>query len=143
VSRIDHGIAASDRQLAQRLVRDQIPSPCALSNVKLRVFDKMTDHNLKRLLDLGLRVTVNSDDPAYFGGYITENFLVAEGALKLDQNDIYQIARNSFLATFLGQQERQALLDELDSFMHRTMYDASGPMLSQVSESPISRARLT
>lgn len=122
VSRIDHGIRCiEDSQLVQRLVRDQIPlTVCPLSNVKLRVFDKMTDHNLKRLLDLGLRVTVNSDDPAYFGGYITENFLAVEGALKLDQNDIYQIARNSFLATFLGQQERQALLDELDSFMHRT-----------------------
>jgi adenosine deaminase len=121
-SRIDHGVRCiEDPALVQRLVEDQVPlTVCPLSNVKLRVFDTMADHNLKQLLDLGLRVTVNSDDPAYFGGYITENFLAVQEALDLDRDAIHRLARNAFLATFLSEREKQALLEELEAFVQGT-----------------------
>jgi adenosine deaminase len=119
VRRIDHGVrCVEDPQLVDRLRSEQIPlTVCPLSNVKLRVFDKMRDHNLKRLLDLGLCATVNSDDPAYFGGYVAENFAAAQEALSLDREDIYRLARNSFQASFLADAEKQTLLDELDRFV--------------------------
>jgi len=121
VSRLDHGVRCiEDPQLVETLVARQIPlTVCPLSNVKLRVFNTLAEHNLKRLLDLGVCVTVNSDDPAYFGGYIAENFLAAQEALNLDPNDIYRLVRNSFQASFLDQREKQSLLDELDNFMLR------------------------
>jgi len=119
VSRIDHGVRCiEDPRLVETLVARQVPlTVCPLSNVKLRVFNTMKDHNLKRLLDLGLRVTVNSDDPAYFGGYIAENFLAVQEALNLDHMDIYHLARNSLEATFLDNERKRKLLDELDSYM--------------------------
>jgi adenine deaminase len=119
--RIDHGVRCiEDPELLERLAREQIPlTVCPLSNVRLRVFDTMADHDLKKLLDLGLRVTLNSDDPAYFGGYITENYLAAQQALNLDRNDILTLARNSFLATFLTPQEKNLHLKELDCFVSR------------------------
>jgi adenosine deaminase len=119
VRRIDHGVrCVEDPQLVDRLRSEQIPlTVCPLSNVKLCVFDKMRDHNLKRLLDLGLCATVNSDDPAYFGGYVAENFAAAQEALSLDREDIYRLARNSFQASFLADAEKQTLLDELDRFV--------------------------
>ena len=79
----------------------------------------MAHHPLKRMLDLGLCATVNSDDPAYFGGYITENFLAVQKALNLDRNDIVRLAKNSFQASFLSHQDKQKLLDELDDFLER------------------------
>ena len=119
--RIDHGVRSEgDARLVERLVRDQIPlTVCPLSNIKLRGFDTMEDHNLKRLLDLGLRVTVNSDDPAYFGGYMTENYLAVQKALNLNLEDIRGLATNAIQATFLGQAEKQELLDELDAYFER------------------------
>ncbi|MFQ6027217.1 MAG: adenosine deaminase, partial [Dehalococcoidia bacterium] len=81
------------------------------------VFNSMYEHNLKQMLDLGLLVTVNSDDPAYFSGYIAENFMAAQQALALDQQDIYQLVKNSYQATFLAPEEKQILLDELEVFM--------------------------
>jgi len=116
VSRIDHGVRCIEYQeLVEKLKNDQIPlTVCPLSNVKLRVFNTMTEHNLKHLLDLGLCVTVNSDDPAYFGGYITENFLAVQEAFNLEHNDIYQLAKNAFQASFLSQEEKQNLVDELN-----------------------------
>lgn len=119
VSRIDHGVrCVEDTTLVERLAKEQIPlTVCPLSNVKLRVFDSIERHNLKRLLDLGLCATVNSDDPAYFGGYVTENFLAVQKALNLDRDDIGRLVKNSFQATFLGQQEKQKLVDELDECM--------------------------
>jgi adenosine deaminase len=116
--RVDHGVRSEgDAKLVERLAKEQIPlTVCPLSNVKLRGFETMEDHNLKRLLDLGLRVTVNSDDPAYFGGYMTENYLAVQKALDLDLEDINQLAQNAIQATFLGQVEKQRLLDELDAY---------------------------
>jgi adenosine deaminase len=89
---------------------------CPLSNVKLGVFNSIGEHNLKRLLDLGLCVTVNSDDPAYFGGYLAENFEAVREGLGLSGGDIYQLAKNSFVATFLPDDKKQELLRELDNY---------------------------
>jgi adenosine deaminase len=116
--RIDHGVRAEgDAKLVERLVTEQIPlTVCPLSNIKLRGFDTMEDHNLKRLLDRGLCVTVNSDDPAYFGGYMTENYLAVQNALNLDIEDIRSLAVNAIQATFLGQVEKQRLQEELDNY---------------------------
>ncbi len=119
VARIDHGVRCEDDpRLLDRLRAAQVPlTVCPLSNVKLRVFDTLHVHNLKRLLDRGLCITVNSDDPAYFGGYMTENFLAIQDALHLDHHDIYRLARNALQAAFLTPESRQVLLDELDGFM--------------------------
>jgi len=103
VSRIDHGVSCvEDSQLVEKL-------------------KMMNDHNIKQMLDLGLCVTVNSDDPAYFGGYLTENFLAIQEAFNLSHNDIYQLAKNAFQATFLTQKEKQNLLAELDDFMAKSI----------------------
>ncbi|MFA6954484.1 MAG: adenosine deaminase [Thermoanaerobaculia bacterium] len=103
VRRIDHGVRClEDPDLVKRLVDEQIPlTVCPLSNVKLRVFDTLRDHNLKRLLDLGVKVTINSDDPAYFGGYIGDNYVATAEALGLTREEIETIARNSFEASFV------------------------------------------
>lgn len=101
--RIDHGVrCVEDPQLVQRLAREQIPlTVCPLSNVKLRVFDTMAAHNLAELLDAGLCITVNSDDPAYFGGYLNQNFLETFRALpQLDAHHAVQLAQNSLQASF-------------------------------------------
>lgn len=115
VSRVDHGVrCVEDPKLVQRLADERVAlTVCPLSNVKLRVFDSIEQHNLKRLLDLGLCATVNSDDPAYFGGYLTENFLASQKALQLGREDICRLVRHSFEATFLPQESKQQLLDEL------------------------------
>jgi adenosine deaminase len=103
VARIDHGVRCEeDPALCRRLAADRIPlTVCPLSNVMLKVFPRIEDHNLKRLLDMGLAVTVNSDDPAYFGGYIEENFAAVQRGLNLTPDDLVQLARNSFAASFL------------------------------------------
>lgn len=118
VKRIDHGVRSEgDPNLVDRLVREQIPlTVCPLSNIKLRGFETMADHNLKRLLDLGLCVTVNSDDPAYFGGYMTENFLAVQHALGLDKEDLQRLAQNAIQASFISKQQRKRLLDELNEY---------------------------
>ncbi len=127
VSRIDHGVRCiEDERLVERLREEQVPlTVCPLSNVKLRVFDTMADHNIKRLLDSGLCVTVNSDDPAYFGGYLTENFLAVHESLDLDQADLRQLVTNSFKAAFLDQERERQLLDGLDEYVRR--WDARPP----------------
>ena len=119
VSRIDHGVRClEDPDLTARLAANGIPlTVCPLSNVKLRVFESMKKHNLKQLLHHGLCVTINSDDPAYFGGYVTENFLAVEEALGLHRDDVYRLARNSFQATFLRPDRKQVFLDELDHYV--------------------------
>jgi len=116
--RIDHGVRCEgDAALTERLAREAIPlTVCPLSNVMLRVFPRMEDHNLKRLLDRGLRVTVNSDDPAYFGGYIAENFRAAQRALGLGRADIARLARNSFEASFLPDERKREWVAKVDSF---------------------------
>jgi adenine deaminase len=114
--RIDHGVAAEqDPALMARLRREQVPlTVCPLSNLKLKVFGSMSEHNLKRLLDAGLCVTINSDDPAYFGGYVAENYLQAARALDLSRAELAQLAANSIRASFLAAREQQALLAALE-----------------------------
>lgn len=116
VERIDHGVRClDDPALVERLVDQQIPlTVCPLSNIKLRVFDTLEDHNLKRLLDAGICATVNSDDPAYFGGYIGENFLRVQQALDLDADDILILARNAFTASFLSDEEKRRHIADID-----------------------------
>ncbi len=120
--RIDHGVRCiEDPRLVRRLAEEQIPlTVCPLSNVRLRVFPSMAAHNLKRLLDLGLCVTVNSDDPAYFGGYIEENFRAAQAALGLSRDDIHRLAGNAVRASFLGPGEKAQLAAELEAFVRTT-----------------------
>jgi adenosine deaminase len=117
--RIDHGVRSiEDPRLVERLGREQIPlTVCPLSNVRLGVFPSMEEHDLKRLLDAGLRVTINSDDPAYFGGYVTENYLEAWRALELGRDDLHVLAANGFRASFLGEDEKRAFLDEVERYV--------------------------
>ena len=117
--RIDHGVrCAEDERLIGRLVEEQVPlTVCPLSNVKLRVFPTLQQHNLKQLLHRGLMVTVNSDDPAYFGGYVGDTFQAAAAALQLSRADLVTLARNSFTASFLPEEQRRAQLDALRRFV--------------------------
>ncbi len=117
--RIDHGVrCAEDERLIGRLVEEQVPlTVCPLSNVKLRVFPTLQQHNLKQLLQRGLMVTVNSDDPAYFGGYVGDTFQAAATALQLSRADLVTLARNSFKASFLPADQKQAHLDALRRFV--------------------------
>jgi adenosine deaminase len=110
--RIDHGVrCVEDARLVGRLVEERIPlTVCPLSNVKLRVFPSLRQHNLKQLLDRGLLVTVNSDDPAYFGGYAGDNYAAVADALALGDDALVTLARNSFEASFVDRAERAALL---------------------------------
>lgn len=118
VERIDHGVRClEDAALVQRLARERIPlTVCPLSNIKLRVFDRLQNHNLLRLLDAGIMVTINSDDPAYFGGYMNDNFVATFDALPLQRHHAFQLARNSFDAAFLDAPDRKRYLDEVDAF---------------------------
>ena len=117
VGRIDHGVRCEeDPELVARLVREQIAlTVCPLSNVKLRVFERMEHHNLKRLLEAGLRVTVNSDDPAFFGGYVLENYLAVERALGLSRAQLATLARNSIEASFLDADAKRRWLAVIDA----------------------------
>ncbi|HTC44060.1 MAG TPA: adenosine deaminase [Steroidobacteraceae bacterium] len=119
VRRIDHGVRCTeDPALVARLARERMPlTVCPLSNVRLRVFDKMADHNLKSLLTQGLCVTVNSDDPAYFGGYLHDNFLAVAEALALTRAQLAQLARNSIEASFIDPQAKQSWYTEIDHVM--------------------------
>lgn len=116
VRRIDHGVRAlEDAELVVRLAQEQIPlTVCPLSNVRLRVFESMAQHNLGDLLVAGLCATINSDDPAYFGGYIGENFLQAQKALNLSVDELHALARNSFMASFLDDATKHNYISELD-----------------------------
>lgn len=116
VERIDHGVQAiHDAALMQRLAQDRIAlTVCPLSNLKLCVFPKLADHNLRQLLNAGLVATVNSDDPAYFGGYVNDNFTQTFAATGLSAQHAYQLARNSFEASFIDDQARQRHLQQLD-----------------------------
>src|SRR5438128_5515883 len=115
-SRIDHGVRAiEDEALVERLRAERVPlTVCPLSNVKLRVFDSIHDHNLPELLEAELCVTINSDDPAYFGGYINENFIAVQEAFDLSKEEVLELARNSFEAAFLTNEQRGEILRELD-----------------------------
>lgn len=117
VERIDHGVRClEDESLMRRLVRDAIPlTVCPLSNVRLRVIDTLAEHPLPRLLAAGLRATVNSDDPAYFGGYVNTNFRECLAALPLTQADAHTLLRNSFLASFLPAAEKARHIAQVDA----------------------------
>jgi adenosine deaminase len=116
VTRIDHGIRSiEDPELVTRLVQLQIPlTVCPLSNLKLKAVPDLRNHPLKKLLDKGVLVTVNSDDPAYFGGYVNENYSAIAKALGLSCDDIRALAQNSFKASFLDEETKQAHIREID-----------------------------
>lgn len=117
VSRVDHGVrCVDDEKLIEYLRKSRIPlTVCPLSNIKLRVFNEMKDHNIKDLLEKGLCVTVNSDDPAYFGGYINQNYIELWESLNLTREDIILLAKNSFAASFISIEEKQKFFNEIDS----------------------------
>ncbi len=119
VSRVDHGNRAlDDDTLVARLARDRVPlTVCPLSNLKLAVVGDMAAHPLKTMMDKGLMVAVNSDDPAYFGGYVNANYRAVAEALDLTRDDVALLARNSFAAAFLGDDEKQALMARLDAYL--------------------------
>jgi len=117
VERIDHGVqAARDPALVKRLADERIPlTVCPLSNLKLCVFPSLREHNLRQLLDAGLAVTINSDDPAYFGGYVNENFLAIFAALGLQSGHAYRLARNSFEGSFAEPAAKKRYIDRLEA----------------------------
>jgi adenosine deaminase len=119
VARIDHGVRCEeDEALTARLARERMPlTMCPLSNVKLRVFDSLESHNLKRLLERGLCVTVNSDDPAYFGGYVLENYLAVQQALALTRAQLAQLAQNSIQASFLEPADKRRWLAAIEAYV--------------------------
>lgn len=116
VDRIDHGVRClEDDALVERLVKEQMPlTVCPHSNVKLCVFETMKDHNIRELLKKGLCASIHSDDPAYFGGYIGDNFKSVVHALELEHEEIIQLAKNAINATFLDDAGKAALHDRLE-----------------------------
>jgi len=119
VSRIDHGVRCEeDEELMEYLVETQLPlAVCPLSNVKLRVFDTIKDHNIKRLYDRGIKVTISSDDPSYFKSQINDNYEALYKDLGFSEQDLYQITKNAFEAAFLDEEKKQEYIAELDAYM--------------------------
>ena len=115
VKRIDHGVQCiQNKKLVQKLLDDQIPlTVCPLSNIKLCVFKKLKDHNLKKLLNTGLMVMVNSDDPAYFGGYVNKNLIECQAALDLSKKDIKKLIINSFKSSFLTERKKKEWIEKI------------------------------
>lgn len=118
VERIDHGVQSlKDDRLVQRLVAERIPlTVCPLSNVKLCVFKDLAQHNLGRMLELGMAATINSDDPAYFGGYVNQNFVETAEALHLSREQLAVLARNSLQGSFASADDKRADLDRLVAY---------------------------
>ena len=116
VKRIDHGVQSlKDEKLVDLLIKEQIPlTVCPLSNIKLCVFDKIENHNLKKMLNKGLRVMVNSDDPAYFGGYLNKNLIETQLALDLSLEEIKTLAINSFKSSFLKDGKKKEWIDKIN-----------------------------
>ena len=116
VKRIDHGVQSlKDEKLVDLLIKEQIPlTVCPLSNIKLCVFDKIENHNLKKMLNKGLRVMVNSDDPAYFGGYLNKNLTEAQLALDLSLEEIKTLIINSFKSSFLKDDKKKEWIDKIN-----------------------------
>ena len=119
VERIDHGVRSEeDPQLMQRLINDQVPlTVCPLSNLKLCVVNSLDQHNVARLLRMNVMVTINSDDPAYFGGYIAQNYQAIAQSLKITPDELASLARNSLLSSFLPDAQKQKRLQELDGYL--------------------------
>lgn len=127
VERIDHGVQAQhDAALMQRLARERIAlTVCPLSNQKLQVFPDLSQHNLPQMLEAGLMVTVNSDDPAYFGGYINDNFEQLFAVTGMGPAQAWQLARNSLQASFVGESRKHAWMEQLDDcFVRHGFQDA-------------------
>lgn len=116
--RIDHGVRAEeDPALMERLIKEQIPlTVCPLSNLKLCVVKDLRQHNLKRMLDAGVCVTINADDPSYFGGYVNDNFIACAEAMPLTRSDLLQLAANSFRASFVDDSQRNVWLQTLRDY---------------------------
>ncbi|VTU40259.1 Adenine deaminase [Variovorax sp. PBS-H4] len=116
--RIDHGVTAQDDpRLIERLAADQIPmTVCPLSNICLNVFPSLEQHNLKTLLDAGCRVSVNTDDPPYFNGYMNDNLVAVASALQLSDGDVYSLLRNGFQGSFASTNRKNELVAGLDKF---------------------------
>ena len=122
VERIDHGVRClEDPALVARMAKDRVPlTVCPLSNIALCVFPRMGDHNLAQLLEAGLMVTINSDDPAYFGGYVNENYVKTfEGLATLGASHAYRLALNSLQASFAPEAEKRTWIAQLDEFFTR------------------------
>ena len=119
VNRIDHGVRSEeDPKLMQRLIREKMPlTVCPLSNLKLCLVDETAQHNIHRLLQQDVHVTVNSDDPSYFGGYMNDNFIAIAEALDLSHEEIKQLAKNSFEASFITDHEKQKWLKQIDALI--------------------------
>lgn len=117
VNRIDHGVRSEeDPALMQRLIAEKMPlTVCPLSNLKLCVVDDMAEHNIRRLLQQGVHVTVNSDDPSYFGGYMNDNFIAITEALSLSNDELKKLAQNSFEASFISDAEKQKWITAIQS----------------------------
>ena len=118
IDRIDHGNRAlDDTALVSRIATSNMAlTVCPLSNLRLRVVADMKDHPLRKMLQAGLRATVNSDDPAYFGGYMTENYLAVHEALALDRAEIEQLGRNSYLGSFMSESEKNTAVETFEKF---------------------------
>ena len=117
VNRIDHGVRSEeDETLMARLIAEKMPlTVCPLSNLKLCVVDDMAKHNIRRLLQKGIHVTVNSDDPSYFGGYMNDNFIAITEALDLTKDELKQLAINSFEASFISDDEKQKWSEQIQA----------------------------
>lgn len=115
VNRIDHGVRSEeDERLMTRLISEKMPlTVCPLSNLKLCVVKNIGEHNIRRLLQKGVHVTVNSDDPSYFGGYMNDNFIAIQEALALSHDELKQLATNSFEASFISDEEKQKWIEEI------------------------------
>jgi len=116
VKRIDHGVQClKDEKLVEKLSKNQIPlTVCPLSNIKLRIFNKLEDHNLKKMLDKKLMVMINSDDPAYFGGYLNQNLIETQKALCLSKSEIKPLIINSFKSSFLKDDKKKEWIDKIN-----------------------------
>jgi len=115
VKRIDHGVQClKDEKLVETLSKNQTPlTVCPLSNIKLRVFNKLEEHNLKKMLDKKLMVMVNSDDPAYFGGYLNKNLIEVQAALNLSKDEVKTLLVNSFKSSFLSEEIKRELINKI------------------------------
>ena len=118
IDRIDHGNNALDNpDLIQEIVEKEIAlTVCPLSNLKLKVVLDLTKHPIKKMLDLGIKATINSDDPPYFGGYLNENFIAISDALKLTKNEILTLVKNSFSASFMDENFKNHWIAKVNSF---------------------------
>jgi len=118
IKRIDHGNnSLQDAKLVAEIIkRDMALTVCPLSNKALQVVPDLTDHPLKKMMDMGLKVTVNSDDPAYFGGQVNQNYIEIQKALKLSKKDIYELAKNSFSYSLLDENKKNVYLSKLEAY---------------------------